>query len=201
MSSWKESDEVVKQMCKGSNGSLWGHKLEHADHFPILKSLLEKANNTGLLIDIGCGAGDVSRVWKGDYLGIDLDWVIEKVAKVCNPSFNFVMIDVLNDDLSEIPSCNCLLMNAFLDMIEEPITVLRKIIKSIDANYVIVHRQKITATPHKELDFVTSYAGTVVPASKITKNSIEQFCQEMNVKDTMIIHWSGEYYSFIMRLK
>ena len=68
---WKESKDIIDQMIKGSNGTLWGFKLEGSNHFPILMNLLNKSGQSGLLLDIGCGAGDVSKFWKGEYLGID----------------------------------------------------------------------------------------------------------------------------------
>ena len=84
MKKWEENKDIIRQMISGSNGTLWGNRLEQTGHYPVLKECLDIVGQSGLLIDLGCGAGDVSRVWRGDYLGIDFDWVIEKVAKVCN---------------------------------------------------------------------------------------------------------------------
>jgi hypothetical protein len=196
---WKESDLIVDQMIKGSTGELWGNRLEQTSHYPLLKKVFDIVGQQGLLIDLGCGAGDVSRVWNGKYLGIDLDWVIERVAKVCNPSACYASQDIQSQFLAAFPKCKCVLLNALLDVLEKPEEILRKICKAIDTEFVIVHRQKIS--DQNKVEYGKSYGDSVVAISTISMDELNKISQEIGIKEIKLFHWEGEYYTFILRLK
>lgn len=195
MKTWKDDPEIVEQLIAGSTGKLWGNRLEQASHYPLLKHCLDEVGHTGLLIDVGCGAGDVSRVWKGQYLGLDLDWVIEKVSKVCNP--NRYLSANLTAVIPTLPSAKCVLMNAFLDVQEKPDEFLERAMNVMDAEWFIIHRQKIG-----ERDGFTkgsSYGDSSVPVSVMSTDTVNKFLKRAKVSKAF--HWDGEYYTFMMRLK
>jgi hypothetical protein len=196
---WQESDKVVDQMIKGSTGELWGKKLEQAGHFPLLNHLLNEIGHQGLLIDIGCGAGDVSRVWKGEYLGVDLGWVVDRVARVCNSTQIYKHIDVQRDELSELPSCRCVLMNALLDVLDNPSVILKKVCKSIDTDFVIVHRQKLSDVD--SIQYGNGYGDSKVAISKMSIGTLKSICLECGIKSMKAFHWEGDYYSFILEMR
>jgi hypothetical protein len=199
--SWQESDKIVDQMIKGSNGTLWGFKLEESSHYPILQKLLEISGNKGLLVDIGCGAGDVSRIWGADYLGIDLDWVIQRVSKQCNPDKSFLSLDLTTQlNFQDIPESNCVLMNAFLDVQENPIEILEKICKEANTNWIIVHRQRIQDIEKGKFEYVAGYGDSLVPASTMSFNELN-FIKENYSKEFLIGHWENYCYSFAMRIR
>lgn len=195
MKMWEENEDIIKQMISGSNGTLWGNRLEQAGHYPLLRECLNIVGQQGLLIDLGCGAGDVSRVWKGDYLGIDLDWVIEKVAKVCNQA-NYLSAN-LAESIPVLPQSKCILMNAFLDMLENPIHVLNSVLDSANTEWVIVHRQKIGYKDEHLLG--TSYGGATIPVSIVSIDSLKAIMKRAISYE--IYHWDGDYHTIIMRVK
>jgi len=196
---WKDNDAIIDQMIKGSTGELWGVRLEQSDHFPILKHLLDLTNAKSL-IDLGCGAGDVSRVWKQEYCGLDLDWVIEKVSKICNPNTSYQKIDFLKEGVSSLETSDCLLMNAFLDVQEDAFEILKDICSSKKFKFIIVHRQQITNKLNiKEKKYASSYGNSKVPSSYIAWQELQQLLEIYQISP--IIKWSGDFHSFLMSLK
>lgn len=195
MKTWQDDPEIVEQLIDGSTGKLWKNRLEQAGHYPLLKYCLDEVGHTGLLIDVGCGAGDVSRVWKSQYLGLDLDWVIEKVSKVCNPS-NYLSAD-LTASIPKLPSAKCVLMNAFLDVQEKPDEILERAMNEINTEWFIIHRQKIG----KSDGFVTGigYGNSSIPVSVMSTDTVNKFLKRS--KESKVFHWDGEYYTFTMRMK
>lgn len=197
--SWSENDMIIDQMIKGSTGELWGNRLEQSAHYPLLKSILEDIGHKGLLIDLGCGAGDVSRTWHGEYLGADLSWVIERVAKVCNTTAQYISLNAQNDDLTSLPKCRCVLMNALLDVLEKPEEVLRKVCETVDTDYVVVHRQKIAEIP--EIRYGKSYGDAIVAVSTLSEESLKKICLDYKIKQAKFFHWAGDYHSFILKMR
>lgn len=184
-------------MIKGSTGELWGKRLEQSDHFSVLNNLLEAAGQTGLLIDLGCGAADVSRVWKGVYTGVDLDWVIEKVANNCNPGNKFIAGDAtLESTIKTLPNADIFLMNAFLDVLENPHDIFDMIMTS-NVNKIIVHRQRLTQDQeHHEIR--GSYGNTEIPSSIMSLNRILMTIHKFPDAKFEILHWQSDIYSFIV---
>jgi hypothetical protein len=196
---WSESDITVEQMIMGSKGDLWGNRLEQSGHYPLLKKILEDVGHQGLLIDLGCGAGDVSRIWQGEYLGADLSWVIERVAKVCNPEAKYVSLNIQNNILSTLPKCKCILMNALLDVLDNPEDILRKVCAETDSKYIIVHRQKIS--DRNGIKYGKSYGDSTVAVSTLSIETLKKICLDYKINQVKIFHWDGEYYSFILEIK
>lgn len=198
---WSENQEIIEQMKKGSSGELWGVRLEQSDHFPILSHFLRSVNSSGLLIDIGCGAGDVSRVWPGKYLGVDFDWIVEKVAKVCNPNADYLDLDCHSENIDRLPNCDVVLMNAFLDVSKEPSKVLNDILNLKKSNYVIVHRQRIKDDYENDtVDITQGYAGLPVYRSCMSFHNLNSIFRKHSVDNNVqVIHWQSDYYSFCMR--
>jgi hypothetical protein len=193
MKKWDDDDDIIKQMIQASNGTLWGNKLEQSNHYPILKKCLEFIGNDGLLIDLGCGAGDVSRTWEGNYLGVDLPWVIEKVAKVCNVA-QYISAD-LTQEIPVLPKAKCILMNAFLDVQKNPHEILSNVIDKIEAEWIIVHRQKIGKIDDFMLE--KSYGDSFIPISTMSYKTIESFSSVVEIVE--IVPWENNYYSIVMK--
>ena len=194
---WEENEKIIDQMIKGSTGELWGKRLEQSDHFAVLNNLLEAAGQTGSLIDLGCGAADVSRAWKGEYTGVDLDWVIEKVANVCNPGNNFIAGDAtVESTIRKLPSADVVLMNAFLDVLENPHDVFDMIMTS-NINKIIVHRQRLTQD-QAYCETRGSYGNSEVPSSVMSLNRILTTLSKFPDAKFGILHWQSNVYSFIV---
>jgi len=197
--SWLENSKIIDQMIKGSSGELWGHRLETSSHFPLLNNILNHIGQNGLLIDLGCGAGDVSRIWKDDYLGADLSWVIEKVSKICNPSAQYISINIKNDSLEILPRCRCVLMNAFLDVQENPFSILEKVC-CMNTEWVVVHRQRVQNIEKSTFQYVKSYGDSQVPSSIISFAELNEIKNKYS-KEFLIQKWENDSYSFAMRIK
>ena len=195
--SWVESDLLVEQMIKGSSGELWGNTLEGSDHFPILKQAFSLVGNSGSLLDIGCGAGDVSRVWEGEYTGIDLPWVVERVSKVCNSTRNYLPIDLRPSSLSLLPHARVVLMNAFLDVRDDPHEFLDALLKMNYENF-IVHRQRLTNGSAK-LEYRKSYGDSTVPSSIMSWDRIYQSVMSNDTNSKIsVINWQSNWYTFVV---
>lgn len=198
---WKEDEKIIEEMNKASSGELWGHKLQGSSHFPVLKALLDHVGHYGLLLDVGCGAGDVSNIWGGQYVGIDLDWVIENVAKKQNSNANFLKIDIQDDDLSQIPPCRVVFANALLDVVHNPIEILTKLC-NLRTDYVIIHRQRLRESKPHEFEFRKSYGESVVPSSIITFLELKEISKKFSIDNNVtIVPWESDSFSFIMRIK
>jgi len=194
---WEESDSIIEQMIKGSTGELWGVRLENSDHFGILKTLLDTAGHTGTLLDVGCGAADVSRVWKGEYTGVDLDWVVEKVANVCNPGNKFIIGDAtVESTIRSLPSSDVVLMNAFLDVLENPHHVF-DVLMSLDTNKIIVHRQRLTQD-QAYYEIRGSYGNTEIPSSVMSLNKIVSSIRKFPNAEFYLVQWQSDFYSFMV---
>ena len=194
---WEESDRIVEQMIKGSTGELWGVKLEQSDHFPLLSHVLNHVGNEGDLVDIGCGAGDVSRVWNGKYTGVDLDWVIRRVSKVCNPTHNYISLDLTVESILNLPRARVALMNAFLDVRDDPHEIFNQIL-AIDIDNLIVHRQRLS----QNQNFVEKrpgYGGSEVPSSVMSLEKIAAAVEKLRPTSKIsLFHWQQDYYTFIV---
>lgn len=195
---WQENDEVINQMIKGSSGELWGFRLEESSHFPLLRAGFDFVGNKGKLLDLGCGAGDVGRVWSGSYLGVDLNWVVDRVAKVCNPSFEYVHADVNLNTIKELPHSDILLMNGFLETYENPHEIFDEILR-VGFKNIIIHRQKLSNNTFS-LEKRDSYGGSSVFSSIMSFERIQQSIQKYS-PDTQIAvaRWQGDYHTIAVR--
>lgn len=145
------------EMVRGANGVLWP-VLEKSGHWPVLKNLLEivmSINKTPgktdklQLLDIGCGAGALGNtdIVKENfhYYGLDLKHVIENVAYKCNPGRTYIQSDILNQSNYKNISLfgEVVVMNAFIDVMQYPITTLEAILPNC-FKFVVIHRQFLT---------------------------------------------------------
>ena len=197
--SWQENDDIVDQMIKGSSGELWGFRLEQSSHFPLLKAAFDYVGNKGTLLDLGCGAGDVSRTWDGNYTGADLDWVINRVAKVCNPTANYISINAGIDTIGLLPKADTILMNAFLETFENPHEMFESIVKMGFKN-IIIHRQKLSNDKFS-LESRDSYGNSNILSSIMSLSDIQK-CVSTNHPNAQIAlaHWDNGYYTMAVRL-
>ncbi len=122
-------------------------KFEDIGHGKVIIELLNSIQEKNLnLLDFSCGGGHLSSIVKDHkYTGSDLEHVIENVSRVCYPNNEYIYLDFMNDDLSEINKYEIIVLNAILDICEYPLELLDKILKQ-SKNYVIIHRQEISNT-------------------------------------------------------
>ena len=126
-----------------ARGKLW-KKLEDSSHWPVLKKLLDYCKQSGMqtLCDVGCGAGALGKIYKeAEYTGVDLPDIVKNVSSVFAPELKFKEFNI-SDNISFLEEYDCLVLSAFIDVMEDPSSVLDKILKS-SKKFVIIHRQYI----------------------------------------------------------
>ncbi len=142
---WYDNDKCPDQMILGATGHLWP-TLENSDHFPVLDALMNTVDSECVsLLDIGCGAADLSRIYpEYFYTGVDLKNIIENVAMRMHPDKSYINFDIYADSekCDFISSFDIVVMNAFIDVLEFPVYGLENVLKHA-SKYVILHRQEV----------------------------------------------------------
>lgn len=139
---WYNKDIVPEQMLLGALGNLDGWvKLEKTDHYPILNHLI-KESNSEYLCDLGCGAGELGRLYNSThkYVGYDLEHIIDKVALKLNPNLFYVNFDINDFNYSDLLAYDLIVCNAFLTEMSNPEFILKNMIQNIKKS-LIIHRQ------------------------------------------------------------
>ena len=145
---WYDSNECPEYMILGAQGKFWP-VLEKSSHFPVLKSLLEQIPEECItLVDVGCGAAELSRVVdRFFYVGADLENIIEKVARKMYPHRKYVSFDIYGgpEEAKFVSDYDVVVMNAFIDVLQYPLVGLKNILTNAQ-NYVILHRQEFDSS-------------------------------------------------------
>lgn len=115
---------IIEEVWR-NNPKFRGGSILETDHGKVLQKMAEPVRKLPV-IDLGCGNKGASEIFK-DYKGVDL------------PGF-----DVYESPLNFIRPYQVVLMNAFLDVMENPIGVLDRVLPYC-SNYVLIHRQELTA--------------------------------------------------------
>lgn len=119
-------------------------KLEESEHFNSLLNCFSKIENCHSIIDLGCGTGEVGRVFSDfSYVGADLPHIIEKVSKIKNPKNNYIKFDIEKDSLDFLKKYDIVVMNGFISEIPNWYLALSKVLLNSN-KYIILHRQSIT---------------------------------------------------------
>ena len=171
--------------------------LEKSDHWPVLKYLIDtcKLNyECKTLLDVGCGAAALSEHVALDYTGCDLPNIVENVAMVRNPDNKYVKFDIEHSDLTFMKNYDVVVMNAFIDVLENPMAALDRVL-SVASKFVICHRQKLGEITAVEK--VPSYTGFSYGTTLGAKDVKE--CLEKHGFATVANYPSiGNYYSFLL---
>ena len=187
---WYDTERIPLEMVKGARAELEGFKkLEESEHFTVLDSLIKKVNPSSIC-DIGCGAGEISRIYPDlKFLGLDLPHIIEKVASVVNPGKKYMVFDAnTQEDFSFLREYDLLIMNGFISELENPIGFIEKLIDQYKGN-IIIHRQDLTES-NTFLEEYNSYGGLKTTNSQINTAEIYNVC-EKNGYEIICIENSG----------
>lgn len=156
--------------------------LEKTHHFLQLEKLINICNPCDSLVDIGCGAGELGRVHKNKkYLGLDLQNIIENVAKVKNSNLNYICFNACDEQIpNEVNKYDVIVMNSFLSELIDPISFLKKLFL-IKNKYIIIHRQNFT-NKTTYIEKYSSYAGLISTNSYINNNEFIKLIETFNYK-------------------
>ena len=95
------------------------------------------------VVELGCGSGRAIMLFEGyEYTGVDLSVSIETIGKIANPNLNFIKRDIIEDDIFFISEYEVVYMDAFIDVMQYPLTVLNKILQN-SSKYIVLIRQEI----------------------------------------------------------
>jgi len=173
---WYNDKEIPESMYKAVTGQISGwSQLEHSNHFNSLNQCFQWCREAKSVLDLGCGAAEVSRVFSNyDYAGADLEHIIKNVAEKKNPNKSYIIFDINLDDCEFLKKYDIILMNGFLSEIPDYFRVLNKILLN-SKKYIIIHRQEIQETP-STLENYVSYAGLTTTKTIINKKEFENIC-------------------------
>lgn len=176
---WYNHEELPKAMLNAVEGRIAGWKqLEDSDHFFSLKNSFVCCSGGNTLLDLGCGAAEVSRVFKNfDYTGADLPHIIEKVSKKRNPDKNYVFFDANSDNYSFLKIYDIILMNSFLSEIPDYFKVLNNIL-FYSKKYIIIHRQLFEEDGDSRIEDYYSYANIKTTKTIINYKEFLNLCEK-----------------------
>ena len=116
-------------------------ELDKSDHFVYLKEAFDMCREYKSIADLGCGAGNVGKVFSDmDYVGYDLDHIIEKVSKKVNPELSYISFDAYDTDFEFCKNYDVVLSNSFITELKYCGNILYDILDRCN-KYVILHRQ------------------------------------------------------------
>ena len=129
--------------------------LEESDHFDALKACFDMVCDSETLLDLGCGAAEVARVFNNfDYTGADLPHIVEEVSKAKNPDAKYVKFNIEKDDLHFLSGKDIVLMNSFVSEIPNWYLALSKVLDAAE-KYIILHRQTVTDEKSSLVEYKT----------------------------------------------
>jgi len=160
--------------------------LESKDRYPldqtplgkILIRLVKKYHKEGMLIDVGCGDGQLSE-YVDNYEGWDISDTIDNVSRKAYPNASFAhMTDAEKEGWEFLHGMNTVVMSAFIDVMREPLLVLNSILEHCTGT-VILHRQEVsgdqsTAFRHKRNPSYGGWTWHSILHSRILKDTFKK---------------------------
>ena len=142
--------------------------LKDSTHFLPLKECVSRANESKTVLDVGCCKAELAKTFPDlDYIGADLEHIIEGVSKVLQPSLKYVYFNADNDDYSFMSNYDIIVMNSFLSETTNPLIVLDQVLQYA-SKYVILHRQDISIADTHLVEYNT-YGGLKATNSIINR--------------------------------
>ena len=127
--------------------------------------------------------------------------IIDNVAKKCMPNERYIYTDVYND-IDLIKYYDVILMSAFIDVMQHPLEVLKKVL-NLAYDYVIIHRQEISKD--KKTNCVKNHShGGFTYNSIINRKDFETAIKKFDIikkVDCKIDIWESGGTSFILKRK
>ena len=131
----------------------------HLTHIKTFQAILKQLPPNQSIIDIGCGGAKISTLCKKHtYVGADLSFIIDGVAKIKHPELTFISMDAETTNWEFISKFDVVLLNAFIDVMEFPLDALTKVLSKA-SKYVWIHRQELSITKKTHLIANNSYGG------------------------------------------
>jgi 2-polyprenyl-3-methyl-5-hydroxy-6-metoxy-1,4-benzoquinol methylase len=177
---WYDNTIVPREMIRGAKAEIPGWEtLENTTHFLALDSLVKKSGGDSI-IDVGCGAAEVGRIYSNmKYAGADLPHIIESVAQKVNPNKTYINFDANNSDsFDAAKDYDIVIMNSFLSELSNPLGFLEKILQN-SKKCIIIHRQDFN-NEKTFLENYTSYGGKPATNSNINYKELVALVEKYN---------------------
>jgi trans-aconitate methyltransferase len=175
---WFNTTDLPNEMVRGALGLNGWPRLENTDHFGVLNEMIRYCDVNNFA-DVGCGAGELGRVYTNhNYTGFDLPHIIEKVAKIVNPTLEYHHFNADDSDYSIFENYDLLICNGFISELTNPIEVLSKLLKHTKKN-LLIHRQYFSES--NELKGYKTYANLNTVRCSININDFNKLLKEYKV--------------------
>lgn len=175
-------------------------------HMAAFASLLELTDERGSkLLDLGCGTGMVSEWCRNyEYTGADLPHILGGSAMRNYPKHFYRAVDIVNDDLAWINEYQIVVLNAVIDIMENPIDVLKKVLDAGPKN-IIIHRQEITDLGKTMVVKNDSYGGytyhSIINRAEFYKLIDEYEYYAVRELNLCFTNWENGGTSFLLKKK
>lgn len=190
---WLNSDSYSK-MLDGARGILFPKLLE-SDHVEMLKQLIHAANPKRM-IDLGCCSAEASLLATNfEYVGADLEEVINNVSKVMHPEISYIPFDASTTDFAFVKEYDTILMNAFIDVLKDGDKILDKVLAA-STKKVILHRQCIRK--NNETNLLSSPYNGKTYQCVLSIATFKSLLAKNNFKITHQYIWTNDYCSFLL---
>jgi len=195
---WHNKDKLPASMVNSNFKTL-----KESDHFSALDECISKTIEVKSLLDLGCGIGEVGRVFTSfQYTGADLPHIVEGVSKIKNPHQGYIKFDIEKDDLSFLGGYDIILMNSFISEIPNWYLALTKVVFN-SKKYVVLHRQSITKEKSKLVEYKT-YGGLSTTNSVINYGDLIELFEKNGfekIYETDSFRYKSDFKSFVFKKK
>ena len=169
-----EKDMIDGALCK----KLGWERLEKTTHFKYLHKLILMTEIQSIC-DIGCGAGELGRVYKDyRYNGYDLSHIIENVSKVVNPQLKYHDFNADKFNYNLFKQYDLMICNSFISELNNPLEIISNLLENT-SKYLIIHRQKIGNKT--EIKKYKTYADLTTSQSIIGIDDLKQTLKKTNM--------------------
>lgn len=192
------------------NYPVYKNLIHETEHVSVLKNtinqLLNLENKRPLsVIDIGCGTAQISLLFEKlyfEYEGCDLPHVLEHCAQKWHSENIYYPLNAAVSPFAFVKNYDIVLTNAFIDVMENPIEILSKILANAN-KYVIVHRQEISKEKPTHCTQNPSYGG-ITWHSIINENDFNKLLQDYGFEIITTQHcgfenWENGGHSFLLK--
>jgi len=188
-----------KSSYKNMIDSLFKYPLLETPPGQLLNQMI-KSIDYDLCLDIGCGTGQIGQIAK-NYTGLDLDHIIENVAKKAFPNFCYLKKDIIqNRNMIYMEKYDLIIMSAFIDIMERPVGILGDILMYCQ-KYVILHRQEISKEKPTQ-SFKNKSYGSWTWHSIINRNDFDTLIKDFEIikeESCGYDNWEDSGHSFILK--